>query len=132
MKLFLSSGIMKYSNSGIDIIFNIYLLSLPVVFFILLPDYFSKFTGYWFGLNAFFILTAGYKTPKFTEGIQKRILSVITAGIIFSLIEIIIKFLVTESGLADINIGLFIRGTIVSFAGIILTLNINRKLKLNK
>ena len=129
---FLLSAKMKYGNGILNIIFNICLIALPLIFFLLLPYYFSKFTGYWFGMNAAFLIIADYKTLIFAEGIQKRIISVLTAAIIFSLTELLLKVLISILGLEVLNFALFFRGAVVSFAGIFITLNINRKLKLYK
>jgi len=127
---FLSSRQMKYNIGTIGVIFKVYLFVMPLLFFLLLPDYFSKFTGYWFGLNVSFILMADSETPLFTQGVLKRIASVVVATLIFFVIEFIIKLVFKELGISDIAFGLFIIGSIVAFAGILLTLKLNKKLKM--
>jgi membrane-associated phospholipid phosphatase len=127
---FLSSGNLKYGDSVVGLIFKIYLIAAPLLFFLLLPIYFSKFTGYWLGLNLAFILIADKNGPLFSKSYPKRVLAVITAAIIFFLIELAIKLPLNTLGIADLTFGLFIIGTIVSLTGIPAALYINRKLKL--
>jgi membrane-associated phospholipid phosphatase len=127
---FLSSGKMEYNNGVSGMTFNIYLIVFPILFFLLLPDYFSKFTGYWLGLNSIFIFMADYQTPILSKRILKRIAAVITASFIFFIVEYLIKLVFKTFGYSGVSFGLFVMGFIVAFAGIFCTIAINRKLKL--
>jgi membrane-associated phospholipid phosphatase len=121
------------NNIGIiEIVFTIYLIALPFLFFILLPHYFSKFTGYWFGINLASFLIPGQRIPEFGKGYIKRIAAVVSAVVVFYVIEILMKFIIDAFSLTQFDLGLFITGAVVSFTGIIFTLNLNRKLKLYK
>lgn len=112
-------------------LFKMYLVAIPIPFFILLPDYFSKFTGYWFGINIIFVMMSGSRSPEFST-FWSRIISLLIAVASFLLIEWGGREAVNLLGMEETSYTLFVSGTIVAFFGVLLTLNINRKLNLYK
>jgi len=129
-QIYLATDIIKYNKGIQEKIFIFYLIAAPIIFFILLPEYFSKFNGYWFGLNSAFYIISDTDTPTYKKGIRNRITAVLTAAIIFYIIDVFGGLLVNYLDFSNINFGLFLRGSLISFVGILTTLALNRKLKI--
>ncbi|MBN1299947.1 MAG: phosphatase PAP2 family protein [Melioribacteraceae bacterium] len=113
-----------------SILLILYLIGLPVLLITITPIKMLEAGGYLLGINSSYLIITRQSFPEYKTGIIEMVLRILVALFVFGVTASAGSILFDKIGLIDIRIILFVKGFLVTFPGLLISIYLIKKFNL--